>query len=144
MYEWRQMTARQREEALRVRRQCRRPWHSPPHFPADFPSFFHLSAACYNHVPLIGQTPSRMAEFENALLEMAETCGAGVRAWCILPNHWHALVRTADLKTTIRQVGQMHGRLRTDGTGKIRRRAANAGFAAATGGCVRMPISGRH
>ena len=62
MYEWRQMTARQREEALRVRRQCRRPWHSPPHFPADFPSFFHLSAACYEHAPLIGQTPARMAE----------------------------------------------------------------------------------
>ncbi len=111
MYEWRRMNARQREEALRIRRQCRHPWHSPPHFEADFPAFFHLSAACYNHAPLVGQTPSRMAEFENALLETMEACGAAVRAWCVLPNHWHALAKTADLKATIRQVGRMHGRL---------------------------------
>ena len=111
MYEWRQMTARQREEALRARRQCRRPWHSPPHFAADFPAFFHLSAACYGHAPLIGRSPARMAEFENALLETMETCGVAVRAWCILPNHWHALVKTADLKAMVRQVGQIHGRL---------------------------------
>ena len=111
MYEWRRMNVRQREEALRVRRQCRRPWHSPPHFQADFPSYFHLSAACYEHAPLNGQTPVRMAEFENALRETLESCGVAVRAWCVLPNHWHALAKTDDLKVAIRQVGQMHGRL---------------------------------
>ena len=111
MYEWRRMNARQREEALRVRRQCRRPWHSPPHFAADFPAYFHLSAACYDHAPLIGWSPARMAEFENTLQEAMDACGAIVRAWCVLPNHWHALVKTADLKAAIRQVGQMHGRL---------------------------------
>ena len=111
MYEWRRMNTRQRAEALQVRRQCHRPWHSPPHFAADFPAFFHLSAACYNHTPLIGQTPSRMAEFESTLLEVMAACTSMVRAWCILPNHWHALVKTDDLKTTLRQVGQMHGRL---------------------------------
>ena len=110
MYEWRRMNLGQREEALQSRRQCRRPWHSPPHFQADGPCCFHLSAACYDHVPLIGHSPQRMASFEEALLAELRPCVEAVLAWCLLPNHWHVLVKTADLKRTIHQLGRLHGR----------------------------------
>jgi len=42
MYNWRNMTSRQREETLLLRRQSRVPWHSPPHFQPDAPRFFHI------------------------------------------------------------------------------------------------------
>jgi REP element-mobilizing transposase RayT len=31
-------------------------------------------------------------------------------AWCVLPNHDHALVQTADIKLLIYQLGRLHGR----------------------------------
>jgi len=111
MYEWRRMSKHQREDVLNLRRQCHHPWHSPPHFQSDLPTFFHLSAACYAHEPIIGYLPIRMAEFEAALLRELELCTEAVRAWCVLPNHWHALVKTSDLKGTIRHLGHLHGRL---------------------------------
>jgi putative transposase len=33
-----------------------------------------------------------------------------LHAWCVLPNHWHALVRTDDLKLLLKEIGQLHGR----------------------------------
>jgi putative transposase len=33
-----------------------------------------------------------------------------VFAWCVLPNHYHLLVETSDLKRVKKKVGQLHGR----------------------------------
>jgi putative transposase len=104
------MTPRQREEALRLRRQRHCPWHRPPHFQSELPRCFHLSAACYSHAPVIGHSPVRMAQFEVALVDVLREDGGEARAWCVLPNHWHALAKTSDLKRTTTQLGRLHGR----------------------------------
>ena len=54
MYEWRKMTPEQREEALRVRKLFGLPWHGPPHFHGER-VLFHVTAACYEHKPVIGR-----------------------------------------------------------------------------------------
>ncbi len=110
MYEWRKLTTKQCEKLLASRQKNHRPWHSPPHFESDTPQCFHLSAACYEHSPFIGGTSSRMGAFESKLIEVLSGGDRILHAWCLLPNHWHALVRTDALKELVREIGKMHGR----------------------------------
>ena len=110
MYEWRKMTPEQRKEALALRKARRQPWHSPPHWDVAGEHKYIISAACFEHAPIIGFSPERMAGCEGALLEVcAERC-LETFAWCVLPNHYHLLVRTDRVKTLRRSLGQFHGR----------------------------------
>ena len=110
MYLWRKMNADEKGETLRHRRLAGYPLHSPPHLESDQPHFYHLTAACYSHASLIGRSPGRVAAFESSLLEELRAASQEVFAWCVLPNHWHALVKTSDLKATVFSVGRLHGR----------------------------------
>jgi putative transposase len=110
MYEWRKMTFEQRERVLQGRRERKFPDHSPPHFDLDVPRLVHLTAACFEHRPILGFSPERMAAFEEALTGVLAAEGRMLMAWCVLPNHWHALVRTDDVKSAVRALGQLHGR----------------------------------
>jgi putative transposase len=93
MYQWRQMTDKKRSEVLRLRRQHRLPWHAPPHFGKE-PNLYHISAACYGHRSFIS-TPERLSAFETLLITgLTENQTAEVRAWAILPNHYHLLAKT--------------------------------------------------
>lgn len=88
MYNWRKMTPDQREDLLQSRKVNRLPWHSPPHHPGNSTQF-HITAACYEHPPVIGNSSSRMAEFEANLLDGIHTEGnTKVYAWAILSNHY--------------------------------------------------------
>jgi len=103
------MSPRERVDVLALRKFQRRPWHRPPHL--DLGSgYYHFSAACFEHRPVIGETPQRMADFEADLLNMASGLSTDVHAWCILPNHYHLLVETADLKDFVKAIGKLHGR----------------------------------
>jgi len=109
MYDWRRMADRERREALAARRAADLPWHRPPHQDWGEGAYL-LTAACYEHAPIIGATPQRMAEWERTLLEtVAAFCGQ-VHAWCVLPNHYHTLVETTQVKTLVAGAGQLHGR----------------------------------
>jgi putative transposase len=110
MYEWRKMTEAQRLEVLKLRQQCRVPFHSPPHYGADGWNRYHLSAANYGHVPIIGKTPERLAAFSAALCDALSADGCGLLAWCVLPNHWHALVGTEKPEAVLAGVSRLHGR----------------------------------
>ncbi len=89
------------------RRHLGRPWHRPPHFEQEGNLYYLLTAACLNHEPHIGDCPERMAFFSQELLAaMPETPAA----WCVLPNHYHVLVRCPDLKSTLQTLGKLHGR----------------------------------
>ena len=93
MYEWRRMTPGQRKEVLRKRKQIRLPWHSPPHFGIE-PDLYHIAAACYEHRKIIAG-PERLTAFESELLSGLAASGvAEVRAWVVLPNHYHLLAKT--------------------------------------------------
>ncbi len=109
MYLWRRMTDEQRQAALRERQANRRPWHGPAHIQSDT-SLYLLTAACYEHAHIIGASPERMVEFEKELLEALHARCEQVFAWIVLPNHYHALVKTADVKAAIAEIGLVHGR----------------------------------
>ena len=101
------MTQDQRENVLYWRKLRNRPWHTPPH-PLGGAGEFHLTAACYEHKPIIGLTPERMDVFADDLMQALEGCE--IHAWCLLPNHYHLYVGTADLKKTISTLGRLHGK----------------------------------
>jgi putative transposase len=109
-YQWRQLSARERSEVLIARKVAQRPWHSPPHWQNGNHARFHLTAACYAHVPIVGSGPARMDGFVEQLLKTlsdASCCAAG---WCVLPNHYHLLIETLDLRTLTFCLGRLHGR----------------------------------
>jgi len=51
-----------------------------------------------------------MEKFEAELLQILSAENCSLYAWCVLPNHWHGLVRTANLKGVISKIGQLHGK----------------------------------
>jgi putative transposase len=110
-YVWRQLTSKQREELLAWRVARLRPWHSPPHQTKAGRFCFHISAACFEHAHYIGFSKDRMDLFSNALLEGLARAEGEVCAWCVLPNHYHVLVRTEDLMELMGELGRLHGKM---------------------------------
>jgi putative transposase len=110
MYSWRKMSADERSAALKSRQGRNLPWHSPPHreFAGHFT--FIITAACYEHDRRIGKTAQRIADLEAELLSTCEKSNAKTFAWCILPNHYHLLVRTNNIKHLRSEIGKIHGR----------------------------------
>ena len=109
-YLWRELTSKQREELLAWRVARLRPWHSPPHLSEAGRFCFHISAACYEHAEHIGFSKERMDSFSDALLAQLAEVGGQTLAWCVLPNHYHALIRTEDLTQLLVGLGKVHGR----------------------------------
>ncbi|VGO13579.1 hypothetical protein PDESU_02136 [Pontiella desulfatans] len=110
MYTWRKLNKEQQSELLQFREQLSRPMHSPPHFKCDSPTRFHLSGACYEHKPIIGYSYERMLSFSSQLISFFEENADEIYAWCVLPNHWHILALTADLKGLTKKLGVLHGK----------------------------------
>jgi putative transposase len=109
-YIWRQLTPNQREEVLAWRKDNARPWHSPPHRPNYGHLHFLISAACYEHAHHIGLSPQRMDSFSATLLELFQEHTARTAAWCVLPNHYHALVEAPNILKLLHELGRFHGR----------------------------------
>ena len=101
------MTHEQRENVLQWRKLRSRPWHTPPH-PLGGAGEFHLTAACYEHLPIIGASPERMDAFSEELLSTLDGCQ--LHAWCLLPNHYHLYLETPDMKQALAALGKLHGR----------------------------------
>ena len=109
MYIWRKLDDKQRKELLAFRQLNDRPWHSPSHRVAQNGRYL-LSASCYEHRPWIGKSPQRMGDFASRLLETMEPHCQEINAWCVLPNHYHALVFTLELPDLLGEIGRLHGR----------------------------------
>jgi putative transposase len=110
MYDWRKMTGQEREEILAARHARNLPWHSPPHFDFEGTHHYLISAACYEHADIIGCSPERMSECERETLKIYRSFCLSLHAWCILPNHYHALVKTDRVKALRQALGRFHGR----------------------------------
>jgi putative transposase len=110
MYYWRKLTPAQREEISAYRRLGRYPKHSPPHFDSEDDCTYIVTATCYEHKNLIGRSPERMTECESEILGICRDLGTTLYAWCILLNHYHLLVRTAQMKELRHKLGLFHGR----------------------------------
>jgi len=110
MYRWRKMTEEERRETMESRHASWRPWHSPPHYHSEFTNRYLFTAACLNHEEHIGRSPTRLTQFESALLETAgETCEE-VTAWVILPNHYHFLATSEHALVVLSALGKLHGK----------------------------------
>jgi putative transposase len=94
MYEYRKLTPEQRAELVQQRRARGFPPHSPPHPVHDQP-FYLLTATCYGHVCHM-QAKCRRQQVLDALFEQFITSGMEIRAWVVLPNHYHLLVHVTD------------------------------------------------
>ena len=110
MYLWRTMNEEQREDALRYRRLQRFPKHTPPHFDFEGERQYIITAACYEHAHIIGQTSERMTDCEAGILEICGKLNAEIYAWCVLPNHYHVLLKTDQIKILRSELGVFHGR----------------------------------
>src|ERR1043166_5675456 len=97
MYDYRKMTEEERRGAVEYRHQHHFPWHSPPHWDAGFSDRYLVTAACYEHAPIIGQSHERMTECEEGVLATCREFSKAIFGWCVLPNHYHVVVETADL-----------------------------------------------
>jgi putative transposase len=112
-YLWRRLNASQRAELLAWRCNRNHPWHSPQHQPNFGHGTFHITAACFEHSPIIGSSPERLNDFSDTLLATISEASAIAVAWCVLPNHYHALVETENILKLIHEIGRLHGRTST-------------------------------
>lgn len=110
MYAWRRMSEAERKTVLQNRKSLHRPWHQPPHFFEGTETRFLLTAACYEHRPIIGQSTERMKRFESELVETCAPHCDQIHAWCLLPNHYHLLVDTKAIPEVLKALGRLHGR----------------------------------
>ena len=106
MYDYRKMTSRERTQVLATRKHLRRPWHAPPHFGQES-GIYLISAACYEHRPIMA-TKSRRAEWEAAMMDrFTRNVDIDIRAWVVLPNHYHLLL-AGDLHVFALRIGRLH------------------------------------
>jgi putative transposase len=110
MYDWKKLKPDDQKESLEHRKRLKLPWHSPPHF-ENVNNTYMLTAANYKHSVIIGSTLERIVSFQKILIDVLHEHVDKTYAWCILPNHYHLLVETENLKFTLYGLGQMHGRL---------------------------------
>ena len=109
-YLWRQLTPEQQVDLLAWRKDRNCPWHAPPHRPNFGHLNFLISAACYEHEPYIGLSAERMDQFCEKWLAMLSTHASGIVAWCVLPNHYHALIEAPNVLRLLWELGRFHGR----------------------------------
>src|SRR5436190_8465846 len=105
MYLWRKLNDKQRKELLDFRKFNRRPWHSPQHRESQNGRYL-LTAACHEHHHIAGRTPTRLADLSDRLLNILGFCSE-VYAWCVLPNHYHALIFTRALPDLLADIGKL-------------------------------------
>ena len=108
MYDYRRMSAERRATLVEELKNRGFPWHSPPH--PELPGEFRIvTAACYEHQRIL-DTPERLRWFEDELLGCIKNLAIVCAAWCILPNHYHVLVKIDKMKEFMRSLGRLHGR----------------------------------
>jgi putative transposase len=107
MYEYRKLTPEQR--AARVQERLRRgfPPHSPPHQVRDRRVYL-LTAACYEHACNMS-SPRRRQQLLDALFAVLKAKRLEIRAWVVLPNHYHLLVHLMDFDVLGGCLRQVHG-----------------------------------
>ncbi|MCW6038833.1 transposase [Spirulina subsalsa FACHB-351] len=93
---------------VQFRLQKQYPRHSPPHL-IENQDYYLITAACYEHKHRLN-TPTRRQELWNRLFETLTDQGIEVRAWVILPNHYHLLISTVEFKWLSQQLRLIHGR----------------------------------
>ncbi len=107
MYEYRRLTPEQRKELVKERLASGSPPHSPPH-PVRHQTCYLLTATCYEHECHMG-SGERRRQLLDKLFEQFISAGMEIRAWVILPNHYHLLVDVTGFDQLGRLFHLVHG-----------------------------------
>lgn len=107
MYEYRGLTPEQRAELVKERLVQGYPPHSPPHHVHGQQSYL-LTATCYEHSTHM-HTGSRRRQVLDGLFEALITAGMEIRAWVVLPNHYHLVVHGAKMREVGQALRLVHG-----------------------------------
>jgi hypothetical protein len=83
-----------------------------------------------------------MTECEEGLLSVWQASPNQVYACCILPNHYHALVKSQSIKQLCGQLGKFHGRSSFKWSGEATHEAGRSGIAASIERFVTSVICG--
>ena len=106
MYAYRKLSAAKQQEILNRRKRAGVPWHVPPHYPGG-QKLYLITAACRNHAHIMS-SPARLEEWERNLHQLISGISeAELRAWVVLPDHYHLLLKV-DLALFKRQLGRLH------------------------------------
>jgi putative transposase len=108
IYEYRQLTSEQRAELVQQRLACGFPPHSPPH-PLRGQAFYLLTAACYEHACNIDSSDRRQRLLA-LLFGQCISHGIEIRAWVVLPNHYHLLAYISDFSELPIILRRVHGK----------------------------------
>ncbi len=107
VYEYRRLSPEERSALVEERRRRGYPPHSPPH-PVLEHEVFLLTAACYQHVRHMEQE-QRRRQLLDRIFEQFISSGIEIRAWVILPNHYHLLVHAPDFEALGACFSRVHG-----------------------------------
>ncbi|NEO26870.1 MAG: transposase [Kamptonema sp. SIO4C4] len=107
MYEYRTLTQEQKEERVAERLAQGFPAHAPPH-PLRLQTYYLLTATCYEHQPYVS-TSVRRQQLLDLLFEQFTQEGLEIRAWVVLPNHYHLLTYVDDFDKLSRLFRRIHG-----------------------------------
>jgi putative transposase len=140
MYQWRKMTESERRSALQLRQARKLPWHTPPHLDFEVAKQYLVSASCYEHVPILGKDAGRMTDSESDVLNICRNFCSKIYAWCILPNHYHVLLKTERIRELRKSIGNYNGRSSFKWNGEDERRGRKVWY-----NCFERPMkSERH
>ena len=117
MYEYRKLTAQEREEILLYRQKQGYPLHAPPH-PAKGEGHFLITAASFEHQHTM-YSHLRRTEFELLALDVLKNASINPIGWIVMPNHYHLLIHTGHLKKYRKFSNNFMERLLENGTALI-------------------------
>jgi putative transposase len=83
------------------------PDHHPPHIHAD-DTWYMITASTLNHAPLLTSVQAK-AIVRDRLEDLVWNFGISLRAWVILDDHYHLLLKTKIGRDLAGFIGQLHG-----------------------------------
>ena len=100
------MTSTQQQEVVDQRKLLKVPWHAPPHFGTGT-NVYLITASCYEHTDVL-ISDGRRDEWQDIIINRLSLIpGVEIKAWVVLPNHYHVLVKT-DLALVRKAIGRWH------------------------------------
>ncbi len=120
MYEYRKMTLEKRQQVLQQRKDRGFPLHAPPHF-RGVSGTYMITGTCYEHRHIF-ETPDDLSWLTDEALDAFTAADLPHPAWVFVPNHYHALIETKDLRVVSEVLRLLHSRVATAINGRHHRR----------------------
>ncbi len=111
-YKSKALSPAEQKIVLEQRRAKGFPFYGPPH-PFQQPGYYFLTAANYEHAPVMDMLERRDI-FEKQLLETFLNAQGEIAGWVVLSNHYHALVGVPSFSVIPKLMKQLPGKSSLD------------------------------